>query len=90
MHSLVNLTWCVDMVVIRLKRVGVKNCPRYRVSVADSRRAATGKSIEIIGHYNPFNKKSFSIDKDRYAYWVQQGAQPSLTVKNLFNKHNKK
>ena len=45
--------WCVaDMVVIRLKRVGVKNHPCYRVSVADSRRAAIGKSIEIIGHYN--------------------------------------
>lgn len=73
------------MVVIRLKRVGVKNRPNYRVSVADSRRAAIGRSIEIIGHYNPFNK-ALKIDKERYSYWLSRGAQPSLTVKNLFKK----
>lgn len=78
------------MVVIRLKRVGVKHNPCYRVSVADSRRAATGKSIEMIGHYSPLDKKkTFVVDKERYNYWVQQGAQPTLTVKNLFNKNNK-
>ena len=77
------------MVVIRLKRVGVKHNPCYRVSVADSRRAATGKSIEIIGHYSPLGKKNFHINKDRYAHWVSQGAKPSLTVKNLFKKYNK-
>ena len=45
------------MVVIRLKRVGVKHNPCYRVAVADSRRSAIGKSIEIIGHYTPFKEK---------------------------------
>ena len=73
------------MVVIRLKRVGVKNRPNYRISVADSRKASIGKSIEIIGHYDPF-KKNLKIDKERYSYWLNQGAQPSLTVKNLFKK----
>ncbi len=78
------------MVVIRLKRVGVKHRPCYRVSVADSRQAATGKSIEILGHYSPLDKaKSLHINKDRYTYWVEKGAQPSLTVKNLFKKINK-
>lgn len=73
------------MVVIRLKRVGVKNRPNYRVSVADSRRASIGQSIEVIGHYNPFSK-NLKIDKERYSYWLSKGAQPSLTVKNLFKK----
>ncbi len=70
--------------MIRLKRVGVKRNPVYRVAVADSRRSVSGKFIEIIGHYNPFKKDSFIISKDRYDYWMSQGAQPSLRVKNLY------
>ena len=82
-----SFSWCVYMVVIRLSRVGVKHNPFYRVCVADSRRSVLGQFIEIIGHYNPLNKK-FSVKEDRYRYWASQGAQPSLTVKNLFNKHS--
>ena len=78
------------MVVIRLKRTGIKHSPCYRVSVADSRRAATGKSIEIIGHYHPLDKdKRLHLNTDRYDYWLQKGAQPSLTVKNLYKKLKK-
>lgn len=79
------------MVVIRLKRVGVKHNPCYRVLVADSRRAVGGKYIEVVGHYQPLQKdKPFTINEKRYEYWVQKGAQPTLTVKNLVKKKNKK
>ena len=74
------------MVVIRLKRVGVKHNPCYRVAVADSRRSVLGKSIEIIGHYSPFKDKKVFIQRDRYDYWLKKGAQPSQTVKSLFKK----
>ena len=74
------------MVVIRLQRVGVKHRPCYRIAVADSRRSALGKSIEIIGHYSPFKDKEVSIRKDRYDYWLKEGAQPSQTVKSLHKK----
>ena len=75
------------MVVIRLKRVGVKHSPCYRVVVADSRRAALGRFIENVGRYNPLSEdKLFHIDKDRYNYWLKKGAQPTRTVKSLFTK----
>ena len=74
------------MVVIRLKRTGVKNNPCYRVCVADSRKSVKGRSIEILGHYNPLNKK-FAVNKPRYEHWMGLGAKPSLTVKNLCNKN---
>lgn len=71
------------MVVIRLKRTGVRNNPRYRVSVSDSRRA---RSIELLGHYNPMDKKLI-INQKRYEHWIQKGAQPTLTVANLYKKN---
>jgi small subunit ribosomal protein S16 len=72
------------MVVIRLTRVGKKNSPAYRVVVAEKRRAVKRKFIEIIGHYNPTQKpKEIVIDKDRALFWVNKGAQPSDTVRNL-------
>ena len=74
------------MVVIRLKRVGVKHNPCYRVAVADSRRSVLGKCIEIIGHYSPFKDKKIFIKRERYDYWLQKGAQPSKTVENLYKK----
>ena len=58
----------------------------YKVAVADSRRAVSGKFIEIIGHYTPLKKDSLDINKERYGYWVSQGAQPTLRVKNLYKK----
>ena len=74
------------MIVIRLKRIGMKHHPCYRVAVADSRRSVLGKSIEIIGHYSPFKDKKVFIQNDRYDYWLKKGAQPSQTVKNLYKK----
>lgn len=71
------------MVVIRLARVGRKKLPLYRVVVADQRRAATGKFIDIIGHYNP-HTKTIVLDKDKVGKWLKVGAQPSNTVAKLF------
>lgn len=76
------------MVVIRLARVGSKNNPKYRIHVADSRRAVQGCFIERIGHYNPLQDKRFVIQKDRYEHWLSQGAQPSQTLKSLYKKHS--
>lgn len=72
------------MLAIRLTRVGKKNSPAYRVVVADKRRAVKRKFIEIIGNYNPTLKpKVVVIDKDRAVFWMNYGAQPSDTVRNL-------
>lgn len=72
------------MIVIRLTRVGKKNSPAYRVVVADKRRAVKRKFIEILGNYNPTrNPKQFVIDKERALFWIERGAQPSPTIRNL-------
>ena len=77
------------MVVIRLARCGARHRPRYRVAVADSRRPATGRFIEIIGYYNPFEedkKKAFFLNTEKYKKWLSQGAQASRTVCSLAKK----
>ncbi len=77
------------MVVIRLSRYGMKHKPRYRVTVADSRRSATGRFIEIIGQYNVFEKdkkKALQVDIEKYKKWVAKGAQPSKTLRSLVKK----
>ena len=74
------------MVVIRLSRCGAKHRPKYRVTVADSRRSAKGRFIEIIGRYDAIgtNKKDvFQINIEKYKKWVAQGAQPSQTLRSL-------
>lgn len=72
------------MLKIRLTRVGKKNSPSYRVVVADKRRAVNRKFIEILGNYNPTLKpKQIVIDKERSIFWMERGAQPSDTVRNL-------
>jgi small subunit ribosomal protein S16 len=72
------------MVKIRLKRVGKRRQPSYRVVVADSRSPRDGRIIEAIGHYGPRQDPSVvSIDSDRAVYWLQKGAQPSQTVRKL-------
>ena len=74
------------MVVIRLARFGAKHHPRYRVTVADQRRAATGKYIEIVGNYNPSpggEEKAVDLKMDRINHWVALGAQPTQRVKSL-------
>ncbi len=75
------------MVVIRLSRTGTKNKPKYRLTVADSRKPLNGRYIEVIGHYNPFSKdKKAFIDKAKYESWLKKGAKPSERVKSLFEK----
>jgi small subunit ribosomal protein S16 len=75
------------MVRIRLRRMGKKKQPTYRVVVADARSPRDGKFIEIIGHYNPVRQpKELVIKADRARYWLGAGAQPSDTVTYLLKK----
>ena len=77
-------------VKIRMKRVGTKNTPAYRIVVADSRSPRDGKFIEEIGTYQPLKKEgNFSINLERATYWVSQGAQPSDTVASYLRKANR-
>jgi len=72
---------------IRLKRMGAKKAPFYRVVVADSRAPRDGRFIEEIGYYNPtLNPASVMIDRERADYWMKQGVQMSDTVRSIFNK----
>jgi small subunit ribosomal protein S16 len=72
---------------IRLKRVGTKNTPAYRVVVADNRSPRDGKFIEEIGSYAPLQKGSnFTIKLDRADFWISRGAQPSETVASFLKK----
>ena len=77
-------------VKIRMKRVGTKNTPAYRIIVADGRSPRDGKFIEIIGNYDPKKAGANSnIDLDRADYWVGKGAQPSVTVASIIKKARK-
>lgn len=72
------------MVKIRLKRMGAKKNPFYRVVVADSRYPRDGRFIEEIGTYNPTTSPSqVNIDADKVKEWIAKGAQPTDTVKAL-------
>ncbi|MFD1426582.1 small subunit ribosomal protein S16 [Kroppenstedtia sanguinis] len=74
-------------VKIRLKRMGAKKSPFYRLVVADSRAPRDGRFIEEIGYYNPLTQPvQVKIDEDKAMKWLNTGAQPSDTVKNLFRK----
>jgi small subunit ribosomal protein S16 len=75
------------MVRIRLRRVGAKKQPSYRVVVADQRAPRDGKFVEAIGHYNPRTEPiTFQIDEERALYWLSQGAQSSEPVERLLRK----
>jgi len=75
------------MVKIRLRRMGRRNKPFYRVVVADSRSPRDGKFIDIIGHYNPLtDPATISIDGEKALKWLSYGAQPTDTVRSLLNK----
>ena len=74
-------------VKIRMKRVGTKNTPVFRIVVADSRSPRDGKCIEEIGTYQPLKKgDNFTLNLDRAKYWVSKGAQPSDTVASFIKK----
>ena len=69
---------------IRLKRMGAKKRPFYRIVVADSKAPRDGRFIEEIGYYNPTtDPKTVKIDQEKAQKWLSQGAQPSDTVKSL-------
>ena len=72
------------MVKIRLKRLGAKKAPFYRVVVSESRNARNGKSIANIGYYNPMTDPAeVNIDVEAAKNWIAKGAQPTETVKRL-------
>ncbi|WP_010243544.1 30S ribosomal protein S16 [Acetivibrio cellulolyticus] len=74
-------------VKIRLKRMGAKKSPFYRVVVADSRYPRDGRFIEEIGTYNPLtDPSSINIDSEKAQKWLKNGAQPTDTVKTLLKK----
>jgi small subunit ribosomal protein S16 len=74
-------------VKIRLRRMGAKKAPFYRVVVADSRSPRDGRFIEEIGYYNPTTEPStIKIDEEKAVQWVKNGAQPSDIVKRLFDR----
>jgi small subunit ribosomal protein S16 len=72
-------------VKIRLRRVGAKKAPSYRVVVADSRYPRDGRFIEELGHYSPVGSRpEFVVDRERALSWLERGAQPSDTILALF------
>ncbi len=72
---------------IRLKRMGAKKKPFYRIVVADSRYPRDGRFIEEIGYYNPTTKPTtFEVDAEKVRQWIAKGAKPSDTVKMLLEK----
>ena len=74
-------------VKIRLRRMGQKKAPFYRVVVADSRSPRDGRFIEEIGYYNPItNPAEIKIDAEKAKTWLTNGAQPTETVKSLLKK----
>ena len=75
-------------VKIRLRRMGAKKAPFYRVVVADSRFPRDGRFIEEIGYYNPISEPvEIKIDADKAKTWIKNGAQPTDTVKALLKKN---
>ena len=76
------------MVRIRLRRVGRKKAPAYRIVVADSQSPRDGKFIEIIGQYAPrqSDEQKLNLDAARATYWLSVGAQPSDTVRSLLRR----
>ena len=78
------------MVKIRLKRFGSKKRPYYRIVVQDSRKPRDGTTIEEIGIYHPIEAEETQIafKEDRARYWLSVGAQPTDTVRKIFNKKN--
>jgi len=78
-------------VKIRLKRIGAKNHPVYRVVVADGRSPRDGRFIEELGTYDPQKpgRENYTLDYARASYWLSKGAQPSETVASLIKRASK-
>jgi len=75
------------LLTIRLARTGKKKQPCYRIVVLEKLKRRDGRYIDMIGHYNPkTNPSSIQMDREKYAFWVEKGAQPSKTVKSFLDK----
>ena len=75
-------------VKLRLKRMGAKQRPFYRIVAADSRSPRDGRFIEVVGTYNPIPENyEVKIDEEKALYWLKNGAQPTDTVRSLLSKH---
>ena len=75
------------MVKIRLRRMGAKKAPYYRIVVVDSRSPRDGRCIEEIGAYNPLTEPAtITVDSEKAKTWIQNGAQPTDTVRGLLKK----
>ena len=75
------------MVKIRLRRMGAKKAPYYRIVVADSRSPRDGRFIEEVGTYDPMaDIEKLKVNKERVEYWIANGAQPTDTVRGLLKK----
>ncbi len=75
------------MVKIRLRRMGAKKAPYYRIVVADSRSPRDGRCIEEIGTYNPLLENgNITVDAEKAQTWIKNGAQPTDTVRGLLKK----
>lgn len=75
------------MLKIRLRRMGAKKAPFYRIIVADSRAPRDGAFVEELGYYNPLaDPVELKVDTERAAHWIKNGAQPTDTVRALLKK----
>lgn len=75
------------MLKIRLRRMGAKKAPFYRIIVADSRAPRDGAFVEELGYYNPLTDPvELKVDAERAAHWIKNGAQPTDTVRTLLKK----
>ena len=75
------------MLKIRLRRMGAKKAPFYRIIVADSRAPRNGAFVEELGYYNPCNEPvELNVDNEKAAAWMKNGAQPTDTVRALLKK----
>ena len=76
------------MLAIRMRRLGAKKRPFFRVVVIDSHAAREGRALEVLGHYNPTTvPETFQMDHQRLEHWLTRGAQPSDTLRTLLTRH---
>ncbi len=75
------------MIKIRLRRTGATKQPHYRIVVADARAPRDGRYIDLVGHYDPLTEPAtITVDAEKAARWIQQGAQMTETVEKLFTR----
>jgi small subunit ribosomal protein S16 len=75
------------MLTIRMRRMGSKKKPFFRVVVIDSRAPRDGRSVEVLGYYNPRSQPEvMNVDRERLAHWLNRGARPSDTLRTLLTR----